>query len=90
MAHTHYRLTLELSVPDAFAPDRVLRLLRDLPVPGTPIRCIVVPVPVAPVPGGPMSARPAVPVPVGAPPRQAGRVRTLTLVPAPVKSEVSR
>lgn len=44
MAHTQYRLVLELSVPDAIAPDRVVRLLRDVPVPGTPIRYTVTPV----------------------------------------------
>lgn len=47
MAHSHYRLVLELSVPDAIAPDRVVRLLRDVPAPGTPIRCTVTRVPAA-------------------------------------------
>ena len=51
MTHTHYRLVLELSVPHAIAPDRVVRLLRDIPVPGTPIRCTVTPVPVTVAPG---------------------------------------
>jgi len=51
MTHTHYRFVLELFVPDAIAPDRVVRLLRDIPVPGTPIRCTVTPVAVTVAPG---------------------------------------
>lgn len=55
MAHTHYRLVLELQVPDAIAPDRVVRLLRDIPEPGTPIRCTVTRVPAEIDAAGPRS-----------------------------------
>lgn len=47
MARSSYRLVLDLLVPDAIAADHVVRLLREIPVPGTPIRCLVTPVPTA-------------------------------------------
>jgi hypothetical protein len=45
MAHPQYRLTLELSVPEAITADRIVRLLREIPVPGTAICWTVSPIP---------------------------------------------
>jgi hypothetical protein len=91
MSHTHYRLTLELSVPDAIAPDRVLRLLRDIPVPGTPIRCIVVPVPATTASGArvPSPAGRTAPAATATSQGPVTGARRLRLVPAGV-TEVSR
>jgi hypothetical protein len=91
MSHTHYRLTLELSVPDAIAPDRVLRLLRDIPVPGTPIRCVVTPVPATVAPGAPARVRVGRPAPAATESGGASApgARTLRLVTTDV-TEVSR